>query len=106
MEPPWALMEMQQFIYHALLAKELASVRPAQIFHEMCWEEGEMGYQQLYLASFSSKTTALAFLSQEIRKGLLPLLCFPVNKQQNEIIDAGFTFPSFSCSSLSRSSRG
>ena len=33
------------------------------------WEEEEMGYQQLYVASFSSKTTGLAFLSQEIRKG-------------------------------------
>ena len=47
-EPPWALMEMQQFICHVLLAKALASVRPVQTFHEMCWEEGEMGYQQLY----------------------------------------------------------
>ena len=41
-------MEMQQFICHVLLAKALASVRPVQTFHEMCWEEGEMGYQQLY----------------------------------------------------------
>ena len=52
-----------------LLVNALAGVRPVQIFHEMFWEEEEMGYQQLYVASFSSKTTGLAFLSQEIRKG-------------------------------------
>lgn len=75
-----------------LQAKVLASSRPSANTLKMCWKEGAMEHQSLYLAPFTSKRAGLAFLSKH--RGLLTLLCFSVNRQQSEIIDVAFTFPS------------
>lgn len=75
---------------------------PGQTLQEMCQEEGEMGYQPLYLASFSSKRTGLVFLRKQEK--VASSAVFSCNKQQNEIIDVGFTFLLY-CASSSISNR-